>query len=106
MEGGLAALEGRRVDARSKYLEALSTYRDLDAPWLLAQIGLDAVIADALEPAERQRVADEARAIFERLGARPYLDQLDAALNRASERHVATEARATPSPATDEVPAG
>ena len=90
MEGALAAVEGRRADARAHHLEALRLYRELGLVWHVAGTGLDAIVADALEPAERQRVADEARAIFERLGARPYLAQLEAALSGVT----ATEARA------------
>jgi len=80
MLGALAALEGRRADARGHYLEALRLQRELGVAWLAAQTGLDAIVAGALDGAERQRVADEARATFERLGARPYLAELDAAL--------------------------
>jgi len=58
-------------------------FRELGLAWIAANTGLDAIVADVLDPAERQRVADEARATFERLGARPYLAQLDAALSSA-----------------------
>ncbi|MBW3613408.1 MAG: hypothetical protein KY392_06055, partial [Chloroflexi bacterium] len=80
MEGGLAALEGRRADARARYLEALRLHRELDLPWMLAQTGLEATIAGAFEGSERQRLADETRVILERLGARPYLEELNRAL--------------------------
>jgi class 3 adenylate cyclase/tetratricopeptide (TPR) repeat protein len=83
IEGTLAALEGRRTDARASYLESLRMWRELDLSWPLALTALDAVYAGVLEPGERQRVAEEARAIFERLGAGPYLEQLDAALSRS-----------------------
>ena len=46
----------------------------------LAMCQLDLVIVGAMEPAERQRAADEARATFEQLGMRPYLERLDQAL--------------------------
>jgi tetratricopeptide (TPR) repeat protein len=85
IEGTLAALEGRRAEARVAYLESLRLWRELDAVWHLALTALDSIYASVLEPGERQRVADEARAIFERLGAKPYLDQLEEALSRASE---------------------
>ncbi len=80
MEGALAALDGRRGDARAQYLESLRMCREMNISWVVANTSLDAIVADALEPAERQRVADEARAIFERLGAQPYLAQLDTAI--------------------------
>ncbi len=76
----LAAVEGRRPEARAGYFEAMRRFRELDLSWIVALVGLDAVVAEVLEPAERQRVAAESRAIMERLGARPYLAQLDAAL--------------------------
>ena len=56
-----------------QFLEALKLFRELDLAWVAAYTGLDAVVADVLEPAERQRVADEARTTFERLGAQPYI---------------------------------
>ena len=84
MAGALASVEGRRADARAQYLEALRLFREIGLAWVAANTGLDAIVADALEPAERQRVADETRAVFERLGAKPYLAQLDAALEGAS----------------------
>ncbi|MGI8830468.1 MAG: adenylate/guanylate cyclase domain-containing protein [Candidatus Limnocylindria bacterium] len=100
IDGALAALEGRRADARAHYLESLRLLREMNLPWLVAITGLDAIVADALEPSERHRVAEEARTIFERLGAQPYLAQLVAALAGAP-------ADAPPPgrsvPATDEV---
>lgn len=86
MEGGLAALEGRRADARVHYLEALRLHRELDLPWMLAQTGLEATIAGAFEASEGQRLADETRVILERLGARPYLDELTRTLADGAER--------------------
>jgi hypothetical protein len=105
MEGGLAALEGRRSEARALYLEALQVYRELNLSWPVALTGLDAIVADALEPVERQRVADEVRAILERLGARPYLAQLDALLGRVPEAQPHRAAARTEA-AVDEVPSG
>jgi tetratricopeptide (TPR) repeat protein len=101
IEGALAALEGRRADARAHYLESLRLSREMNLAWVVANTGLDAIVADVLEPAERQRVADETRAILERLGAKPYLAQLDAALGGRPP----TDARAAsqPVPAADEV---
>ena len=106
MEGGRAALEGRRSDARAHYLEALRLHRELDLSWLLAQTGLEATIAGAFDGPERQRVADEARVILERLGARPYLEELDRALRsgaagpaRAPEIGAGADERTSPSEA-------
>ena len=101
MEGALAAVEGRRAEARAHYLEALRLFREMGLWWPLANAGLDAIVADALEPAERQRVADKARATFERLGALPYLKQLDEALSSAGTANV--RAAGQPVRAADEV---
>ena len=101
MDGALTALEDRRAEARSQYLEALRLFREMNLPWMVAGTGLDAIVADALEPAERQRVADEARAIFERLGAQPHLAQLDAALAAAPATDAPPSGRSAPAP--DEV---
>ena len=83
------------------YLEALRLFRELGMAWTEANAGLDAIVADVLEPAERQRVADETRATFERLGAQPYLAQLDAALAGAPANRVRAPDRSVP--AADEV---
>ncbi len=63
------------------------------------------VVADALEPAERQRVADETRTILERLGARPNLAQLEALLARVPVAEPLPSA-ARSDAAVDEVPSG
>ncbi len=83
MRAGLAALEERRDEARTDYSEAQRELRGLGLVVPLAMCQLDLVIVGAMEPAERQRAADEARATFERLGMRPYLDRLDEALSTA-----------------------
>jgi hypothetical protein len=80
MEAGLAAIEGRRDDARVAYAEAQRELRELGVIVPLAMCQLDLVVVGAMEPAERQRAADEARASFERLGMRPYLERLERAL--------------------------
>ncbi len=101
IDGALAAVEGRRADARAHYLESHRQFREMNLPWLVASTGLDAIVADALEPAGRQRVAEEARAIFERLGAQPYLAQLVAALADAPAADVRPPGRSVV--ASDEV---
>jgi len=101
IEGALASVEGRGPEARAHHVEALRLYREMGLWWTLANASLDAIVADALEPAERQRVADEARTIFERLGAHPYLAQLDAALGGTPPIAVRAPDRSVP--AADEV---
>jgi hypothetical protein len=81
MDGGIAMLEGRVADARAHYAEAQRLLRELDLGYVLGMCDLDIVIVGAMEADERRRAADEARSIFTRLGARPLLARLDAALS-------------------------
>jgi class 3 adenylate cyclase/tetratricopeptide (TPR) repeat protein len=80
IEAGIATLEGRGADGRRLYADVLGRWQDLGLPTLLAFCQLDIIQTGALEPAERQRVATEARAFFERVGATPFLARLEAAL--------------------------
>jgi hypothetical protein len=82
MEAGIAMLEGRPSDARRLYADALGRWQDLGLPTWLALCQLDIIETGALEPAERRRAADEARGFLERVGARPFIERLDAALAR------------------------
>jgi class 3 adenylate cyclase/tetratricopeptide (TPR) repeat protein len=77
----LALLDGRREEGRKGFHDALGRLRDLGFEFELARIALDMVIL--LGPAEpdAQAAAEEARPIFERLRARPYLAKLDQALS-------------------------
>ena len=75
------ALEGRRTAARDGFMVALEDVRAAHAEFAAAAIALDARIAlpdeQSLEP-----WLDEARAVFERTGARLYLDRLEAERER------------------------
>lgn len=106
MEGSLAALEGRRAESRAHFLESLGLHRELGLAWPLALTAIDAVLAGVLEPAERQRIADEARGILERLGARPALTELDAALGGATVAETAVVRERLGAPSANEVPSG
>ena len=76
----VAALEGRVDDAIASYHEAMAIHRSISANVAVARAGLDLVhFLGGTHPAA-QDAAAEARAIFERVGARPYLDFLDAAV--------------------------
>jgi class 3 adenylate cyclase/tetratricopeptide (TPR) repeat protein len=82
IRAGIAALEGRGADALPLYREALRSWRDLGLAWDEALCGLDmALLLDLTEPRVRE-AADASREIFVRLGAKPFLDRLDAALER------------------------
>jgi class 3 adenylate cyclase/tetratricopeptide (TPR) repeat protein len=83
IRAGLAALEGRTTDALALYREALRGWRDAGMPWDEALTGID--MATLLEPSEPEvRIAaDSAREILARLGAKPFVRRLDAALARS-----------------------
>ena len=90
---GIAALEGRTSEAMGLYREALRGWDDLGLPWDQALCAID--MATLFEPGEPEVVAAAARArtFLEGLGARPFLERLDAALARPQVR---TERRSTP----------
>jgi hypothetical protein len=80
MAGGIAMLEGRAAEARAHYAEAQRAWREIGLDYALACCDLDIVVTGAMEPAERRRAAEEARATFARIGAQPFLDRLNAAM--------------------------
>jgi class 3 adenylate cyclase len=80
---GLAALAGRPDEARSTYRIALRSWRDLGLVFEEALTAIDmATLLDPAEP-EVRAATDAAREILTRLGARPLLDRLEAALARS-----------------------
>ncbi len=82
IRAGIAALEGRSSDARSGYREALKGWRQEKLPVLEALTAVD--MATVLVPTlpEVQAAGETAREIFGGLGARPFLERLEAALAR------------------------
>ncbi len=87
LRAALAAMEGQSAAALGLYRDALTSWHELGMAWDEALTGVDMVsLLDPTEPDVRA-VAESTRAILERLGAKPYLDRLEAALNRqAAER--------------------
>ncbi|MDR3545674.1 MAG: adenylate/guanylate cyclase domain-containing protein [Candidatus Limnocylindrales bacterium] len=84
VRAGIAALEGRRDDAMTGFRDALARLRAIGEDFELARTGLDfLLLVGPGEPAARA-AATEARPIFERVGARPYLERLDAAAAAAT----------------------
>ncbi len=83
ISAGLAALDGRSDEARLTYRTALRSWRDLGLPFDEALTAID--MATLLDPAESEvRVAAEsARETLARLGAKPFLARLEAALSRS-----------------------
>jgi class 3 adenylate cyclase/tetratricopeptide (TPR) repeat protein len=83
-QAGIAALEGRADDAVRGFQEAISLMRSLGADLNVARLSLDLIrLVGPDRPATRE-AAVEARAIFERVKARPYLERLDADLAGAA----------------------
>ncbi len=80
IRAGIAAAEGRPAEALALYRDALRAWRDLGLAWDEALCGIDmATLLDRGEPAV-MAAADSARQILARLGARPFLERLEAAL--------------------------
>ena len=77
---GVAALEGRRAEAISGYLDALARCRARRATFDIGRYALELVRRVGPEEPAVRAAADEARAIFVRVAARPYLAALDAAM--------------------------
>jgi class 3 adenylate cyclase/tetratricopeptide (TPR) repeat protein len=81
MRAGIAALEGRTSDALALYRDANRAWADLGLAWDEAMCAVD--MALVLDPAlpEVRAAADVARETFSRLGAKPVLERLEAAMN-------------------------
>jgi len=77
-EAGLASLERREEDAVKSYRQAIEAWRALECTLDLALCELDLVLL--LGPgAPNDNAAKEARDIFTRLGAKPFLERLNRA---------------------------
>ncbi len=79
IEAGIDALEGRRAEARNGFRTALDRARDLRLAFDEALLAIDmAILLEAGMPEVRE-AATRGREILARLGARPFLERLDAA---------------------------
>ena len=90
-DAGVLAAEGRRAEALEGYRNAFQRYRDLRASFDGALVQLDAARLLGIGTPEGAAAAADARAVFERIGARPWLDvlaQFTAAAGPASVRAV------------------
>ncbi len=81
---GVAALEGRIDDASTGYRDVLARYRALGEVLATTRTALDYVLLLGPDQPGAGEAAAEARAIFERVGARPYLAKLDEAMGGAT----------------------
>ena len=77
-EAGLAALEGKHDESASAYARALDAWRTIDSPLDLALCALDRAILRGPDSAPGGD-DDEAREIFTRIDATPFLARLDRA---------------------------
>jgi class 3 adenylate cyclase len=83
---GIAALEGRTAEALAGYREVFAGWRALNLAWDEALAVIDAVMLVGADTAEVRTAADWARATLTRLGAKPYLERLEAALAGGPQR--------------------
>ena len=82
IRAGLAASEGRRAEALGLYRDALRRWQDLGMVWDEVLTSIDmATLLDPAEP-EVRAAAASAREVLTRLGAKPFLARLDAAMER------------------------
>jgi len=81
VEAGVIALEGRREEAVERYRDVFRLYREMRLTFDGAVIHLDAARLLGVDTPEGATALEQARAVFERLDAQPYLaivDGLDA----------------------------
>ncbi|HYN69224.1 MAG TPA: AAA family ATPase, partial [Candidatus Eisenbacteria bacterium] len=98
VRAGVDALEGRVDDAIAGYLEAMASHRSIGSNMTVARTGLDLVrLLGGAHPAARE-AAIEARGIFVRVGAQPYLDLLDAAVAASGSSSPETVSREAAAP--------
>jgi hypothetical protein len=76
----LAALDGRRADALAGFTDAVRRWRDLGFEFEAAVCALNFVTTIGGSEPEVRAAAEDARAVFERLGAQPFMKRLDAAV--------------------------
>ena len=81
---GIAALEGHQADAIQGFLDGLRQLGALGYEFDVARVALDFVLLVGPDIPEARAAGEQARVIFERVGAKPYLERLDAAMARAT----------------------
>jgi class 3 adenylate cyclase/tetratricopeptide (TPR) repeat protein len=86
IEAGISGLEGRRAEATAGFRAAAKAARDLGVVFDLALIGIDAALTLPPDDPDVRPLIDEAREILLRLGARPFLERLDKAVDSQAAR--------------------
>jgi class 3 adenylate cyclase/tetratricopeptide (TPR) repeat protein len=79
MEAAITAIDGRLVEATAAYRSVLEDWRDLGCQFDFALTAIDAAQLVGDDPAVAALIAD-GRRILVALGARPFVERLDAAL--------------------------
>jgi class 3 adenylate cyclase/tetratricopeptide (TPR) repeat protein len=82
IEAALAALDGRRAESLAGFVDAIRRWRELGEEFEAAICALDLVIMLGTATPEARVAADEAAALFRRLGAEPMLERLNEAVSR------------------------
>jgi len=102
LRAGLAALEGRSAESLRETRAVIGEYGRLGLPWRQALAALVLLSTIGAGEAEVRGVAESARETLARLGAKPFLERLDAALARPSDlaRRPATSSTAAPGDST------
>ena len=77
---GVAGLEARNEDSTRLYRDSIRRFEEIGYACPAALTALDMVSVVGPDVPEALRAAEKARGIFERVGARPYLERLEAAL--------------------------
>jgi hypothetical protein len=80
LAAGIAALEGRRAEAIGAYRRVVTAALEQGVAFEAANEAVTAVVLLGTEEPSLRALADEARRVFERVGARSYLARLDAAI--------------------------
>jgi class 3 adenylate cyclase len=86
LRAGLAALDDRQVEALREARAVLGEYGRQGLPWRQALGAIMLLSTIGGGDVEVRAAAESAREILARLGARPFLERLDAALARPSDR--------------------
>ncbi len=86
LRAGLSALDDRRVEALREARAVIGEYGRLGLPWRQALGALMLLSTIGAGEAEVRAAGESAREILTRLGAKPFLERLDAALARPSDR--------------------
>ncbi len=101
LRAGIAGLRGDPRGATTAYRAAIPKLQELQLPLDEALLAID--LAYVLGPADPLTIetASRARALFTRIGARPYMDQLDAAIAHGPHAAPPASAQAGDSNGTD-----